>query len=127
VQDTPSGASSVISLSAIRDQWVATQRVANRLNSNLPALMDHAYVRNVDGNRVIIGVTNDIFREKLETPDKREALEKALHTVHKVPLKVHVVVASGAPESDSSIDTSDPLVSLGLELGAEVSQEGDDE
>ncbi len=127
-EDMPPGAPPVISLSAIRDQWVATQRAANRLNSNLPALMDHAHVRHVDGNRVVIGVTNDIFREKLETPDKREALEKALHTVHKVPLKVQIVVVSSVQQgSDTAMDVSDPLVSLGLELGAEVRQDGDDE
>ncbi len=121
--DMPPGAP-VVSLSVIRDQWVATQRVANRLNTNLPALMDHAQVRQVDGNRVIIGVTNDIFREKLETPDKRDALEKALQTVHKVPLKVQIVVVSGQDAASvPSMDVDDPLVSLGLELGAEVSQD----
>jgi DNA polymerase-3 subunit gamma/tau len=125
--DTPPGEPPVISLSTIRDQWLAVQRVANRLNPNLPALMDHAHVRQVDGYRVIIGVTNDIFREKLESPDKREALEKALQTVHKARLKVHIIVASGVPERDPSMDTSDPLVSLGLELGAEVIQDSDDE
>jgi DNA polymerase-3 subunit gamma/tau len=127
-EDMPPGAPPVISLSVLRDQWVATQRAANRLNSNLPALMDHAHVRHVDGNRVIIGVTNDIFREKLEMPDKREALERALQTVHKIPLKVQIVVASGGqPARDAAMDASDPLVSLGLELGAEVRQDGDDD
>jgi DNA polymerase-3 subunit gamma/tau len=122
------GSPPLISLSVIRGKWIDVQRVANRLNSNLPALMDHAHVRQVDGNRVVIGVTNDIFREKLETPDKREALEKALHTVHKVALKVQVVVVSSVQqESESVVDVSDPLVSLGLELGAEVRQDGDDE
>ena len=125
----PPGAPPVISLSVIRDQWVATQRVANRLNSNLPALMDHAHARHIDGNRITIGVTNDIFREKLEAPDKREALEKALQAIHKVPLKVQIVVVSGMPEAsgDVAMDTSDPLVSLGLELGAEVRQDSNDE
>jgi len=125
VEDLPPGAPPVVSLSVVREQWVATQRVANRLNINLPALMDHAHVRQVDGNRVIIGVTNDIFREKLEASDKREALEKALQAVHKVPLKVQIVVASGQQDSGTakSSDVNDPLVSLGLELGAEVSQD----
>jgi hypothetical protein len=61
-------------------------------------------------------------------PDKREALEKALQTVHKIPLKVQIVVASGGqPARDAAMDASDPLVSLGLELGAEVRQDGDDD
>jgi DNA polymerase-3 subunit gamma/tau len=123
-EDMPPGSPPVISLAVVREQWVATQRVANRLNSNLPALMDHAHVRQVDGNRVIIGVTNDIFREKLETLDKREALEKALQSVHKVSLKVQIVVASGQDSvGGTDADSSDPLISLGLELGADVRQD----
>jgi DNA polymerase-3 subunit gamma/tau len=123
-EDMPPGTPPVISLAVVREQWVATQRVANRLNSNLPALMDHAHVRQVDGNRVMIGVTNDIFREKLETPDKRDALEKALQSVHKIPLKVQIVVVSGQDSpSATAADISDPLISLGLELGADVRQD----
>jgi hypothetical protein len=128
VEATLPGAPPVVSASVIREQWLKTQQVARRLNSNLPALMDYAQARHVDGNRVIIAVTNDIFREKLETPDKREALEKALHNVHKVALKVQIVLVDSLeqPQEDAAMDLNDPLVSLGLELGAEIHSQDDE-
>jgi hypothetical protein len=128
VEATPPGAPPVILASVIREHWLKTQQVARRLNSNLPALMDYAQARHVDGNRVVIAVTNDIFREKLETPDKREALEKALRDVHKIALKVQVVLVDSLeqPQEDSAMDLNDPLVSLGLELGAEIHSQDDE-
>ncbi len=129
IEATAPGAPPVVSVSLIREQWLATQKVARRLNSNLPALMEFAQARQVDGNRVIIGVTNDIFREKLEAPDKRDALEKALQQVHKVSLKIQVMLVDNIQQSveADSMDMSDPLVSLGLELGAEIRPPDDQE
>lgn len=103
--------------STIRQQWLEVQRVAKQYNSFVPALMEHAQVQGVEGNVLVLGVPNDVFREKLNATDKREALEKALYTVYHVPLRVQIVLA----EATRQIETDDPVIAKARELGGEVS------
>lgn len=129
VEPTPPGAPPVVPLMTVREGWVQVQKAALRYNRSVPALMDHCQVRQVDGNRVIVGVTSDVFREKLDVPDKRRALEQALNDVFRVPLRVTVTLMSGdlqlsaaaddAPESDGpSVD--DPFLTTAKEFGAKL-------
>jgi len=129
VEPTPPGAPPVVPLMTVRDNWLAVQKAALRFNKAVPALMEYCHVRAIDGNRVIIGVTSDVFREKLEAPDKRGALERALAEVFKVPLRVQVMLASddlqtddgaGAAAGDAEVDLDDPLFSTARELGAKI-------
>ena len=80
--------------------------------------MDHAHAQSVEGNVLVLGVPNAVFRDKLSATDKREALEKALYTVLNVPLSVQVVLAD-VEAGKSAIDTDDPVIARGLELGGE--------
>lgn len=115
--DTPP----VVPISAVRQRWMDVQRSARQFDKFVPALMDHAQVENVTGNVLVVSVPNEMFREKLTAADKREALEKALYTVHEVPLFVKVVLAkqTGAKD-DSEIDPDDPVIARGLQLGGEA-------
>ena len=111
-------APAAVAPSAVRQRWLEVQRAAKQYNSFVPALMEHAQVVNVEGNVLILGVPNQVFREKLHAVDKREALEKALYVVLEVPLRVQVVLAEG--DDQSQIDTDDPVIAKGLELGGEA-------
>ena len=111
-------APAVIPPSAVRQKWLEVQRTAKQYNSVLPALMEHAQVQWAEGNVVVVGVPNDVFREKLTATDKREALEKALFAVHQVPLRVQIVLADAAGQP---VDTDDPVIARARELGGEVS------
>jgi hypothetical protein len=82
--------------------------------------MDHAQAQTVEGNVLVLGVPNEVFRDKLMATDKREALEKALYTILKVPLSVRVVLAE-TNAGKMAVDTDDPVIARGLELGGEVS------
>ncbi len=112
------GAPPVIAPGAVAQRWVEVQRAARQFDKLLPPLMEHAQVRGVNGNVLMLGVPNDMFREKLSATEKREALEKALYTVLQIPLRVQVVLADAQAKL---IDTDDPLIAKGLELGGEVS------
>lgn len=108
---------------SVAQQWIEVQRAARQFDKFVPALMEHAQVRGVSGNVLVLSVPNDMFREKLNAADKREALEKALYTVFQVPLRVQVVLAD---PSTGQIDTDDPVIAKGLELGGEVSPYNDE-
>lgn len=126
------GSSPVIQVSTLRQRWDDVRRACKSLNRALPALLEYAQVHKVDGNLVIITVQNDIFRQKLEAEDKRVALERALQQVYGIPLAVRIISGAGnelskeAPTS-LTIDVDDPVVSLGLELGAEAVPYKDDD
>lgn len=118
--DANPNAPAAIAPSVVRQNWAEVQRVVKQYNSFVPALMAHAQVQNVEGNVLIVGVPNDVFREKLSATDKREALEKALFSVLQVPLRVQVALTD-APAAQGQIDTDDPLIAKAKELGGEVS------
>ena len=130
IEATPPGAPPVVPLSTVREGWVNVQKAALRYNRSVPALMDHCHVRQIDGNRVVVGVNSDVFREKLDAPDKRKALEQALNDVFKVPLRVTVMLMSGdtppsgehdaPPAEDHSVNLDDPFFSAAKEFGAKI-------
>lgn len=129
VEPTPPGAPPVVPLTTVRDNWQTVQKVAYRLNRSVPALMEHCHVRAVDGNRVVIGVTSDVFREKLDVPDKRATLEKALAEVFRVPLRVQVLLVSAEAQPENAPDAAaepeninldDPFLSEAKGLGAKI-------
>lgn len=111
-------APAAVAPSTVRQKWAEIQRVVKQYNTLVPGLLDHAQVQNVEGNVLLLGVTNDVFRQKLSATDKREALEKALFSVLQIPLRVQVALAeTPAPQ----IDTDDPLIAKAKKLGGEVS------
>jgi DNA polymerase-3 subunit gamma/tau len=111
-------APAAIAPSTVRQKWPEIQRVVKQYNTLVPGLLDHAQVQNVEGNVLLLGVTNDVFRQKLSATDKREALEKALFSVLQVPLRVQVALAETPA---AQIDTDDPLIAKAKKLGGEVS------
>jgi DNA polymerase-3 subunit gamma/tau len=122
----PPGAPPAIGIITVREQWEPLKKAAYSHNRNLPALLDHAQLREVDGNTLVLAVQNNIFKEKLEAEDRRRALIKTLRQVFDIPLQVRIEV-SGTPDSQSSMDTqnriaSDELVAYGVQhLGGEIS------
>ncbi len=119
------GAPPVIPLNTIKERWVDVQRAAKTYSPLLPALLDHAAVRAVEGNLVTLSVTQAIFRDKLMAGDNLKTLERAFAAVHRMALKVQVVLGEGGETSASARARieDDPLLSLGLELGAQIEEE----
>ena len=107
-----------IAPSKVQARWEEAQQAARQQDKYLAPLMDHAQVQNVEGNVVIIGVSNEVFLEKLN--DKREGLEQVLSTVHQMALRVQIVLVDPG-DSGAQINRDDPVIAKGLELGGEVS------
>ncbi|HEX9869954.1 MAG TPA: DNA polymerase III subunit gamma/tau [Candidatus Tectomicrobia bacterium] len=131
VEPTPEGAPPLIEVSLLRERWLDVKKAVARLNRNLPALLDHADISKVDGNRLIIGVPNPFFLEKLAAPDRLEQIERAIYEVHQAQLRVQIVLVEGHSESavggPSQVDLDeDDLLRFGIEeLGGEIGPDED--
>ncbi len=110
----------------MREKWLELQRTARHFHHAVPALLDHATVREVSGNMLVLTVNNPFFKEKLDADDRRQALLKALRQVFDVPLKFRVEIVS-PDDAPTSVDTremiaNDELVAFGIhQLGGEIS------
>ncbi len=129
----PSSSSSRVHLSDVLAAWDEITAQALQHNRTLPALLEHAHPRDVRDDTLILGVRVDIFRQKLEAPKTRQALQATLEDVLgvRMDVKVHVVeeTESAQPTAHNDALAQDDLLAYVVhELGAElVALENDDE
>ncbi len=114
------------SVSKIHQGWMEILTQAHRYNRSVPPLLEHAHVRRIEGNRLVLGVQTEFFRQMIADPKRSRVIEQAIHDLHQVKLRieVHVVEGVSAP-SESAPDAAkptadDPLVAAGRELGGVV-------
>ncbi|NWG17110.1 MAG: DNA polymerase III subunit gamma/tau [Chloroflexi bacterium] len=124
VEATPPGAPPVVELAAIRELWGKSMHILGQRSSNAPEVMRYFRALRVDGNVIYLGTDTELYYEKLQYPEKVQLLEQVFSHVHKKPLRVKIVLVNsgeipGKTPLDS-VDMSDPLASLGAELGAEI-------
>ena len=129
-EPTQPGEKPVIPVTEVRSNWLNIKKRAYQYNPNIPALMDHAHVRSVDGNRLVLGVTAGIFREKLSSTERIRIMEQAVFDVLETKLLIQVIqFDNDAPDADDNqLDDDildDPLVETGLELGGQVKMDDD--
>ncbi|GAB4575361.1 MAG: hypothetical protein Kow0077_26480 [Anaerolineae bacterium] len=123
----PPGSAPVVGVLTAREKWDEVKRVAYRINKNVPAMLDHFTIRSVEGNTLVLAVRNPIFKEKLDSEDRRKPLLRALRHVFGQPMLFRVEVQT-EHEAQSSLNTrermsSDDLVAFGVsELGGEISE-----
>lgn len=133
VEPTAPGAPPLIAMNVLRDSWDRILKALFRYSSNGPALMQHFRVIRVDGNQVFLGTTTELYFQKLQFPEKIRAIERALHDVHQVQLRVKIVLIGKddliddrhTPSPDADLDMTDPLILTGLELGGEIRYDDD--
>jgi hypothetical protein len=115
----------VIQLGTVKEQWSQVQHIAKAHHPSLPALLEHAHIRDLQGDKLILGVRNDNFKNIIEQPDKLAALEAAFYEVLQVPLKIKIVVVGERGDQDPAVDdllAQDDVLAYGVnELGGEIS------
>ena len=119
------GEAPVYSVAKIHEGWMEILTQVHRYSRNLPALLEHAHVRLIDGNRLILGVPSEIFRQKISEPKRARVIEQAISDLHEVKLRVEVRVVDSVlvpreaahPEAG---EAGDPLIEAGKELGGVV-------
>ncbi len=113
----------------INEKWERVLSAMYRLNKTSPDVMRYFRVLRVEGNVVYLCTDNGVYFDRIHPyPQKRKVIEQALADVFRMPLSVQVVLVS-SPEmkaaeaglaTEASVDSSDALLSTGLELGAEI-------
>ena len=75
----------------------------------------------IEGNRLILGVTSEIFQGMIADPKRARVIEQAINDMHKVKLRIDVRVVDSilAPIDDAPVETAvdDPLVAAGQGAG----------
>ncbi len=108
----------------IRQGWMQILKQAHRYDRNLPPLLEHAQVRLIEGNRLILGVQSEFFQQKIAAPERAQVIEKAIDDLHQVKLRIEVRVVAGNPAAEESAaehpKDEDPLIAAGKELGGIV-------
>ncbi len=124
-QASPPGEPPIYPVAKIHQGWMDILKQVHRYHRNMPSLLEHAHVRAIAGNRLILGVQNDIFQQKISDAKRAGILEQAIQDLHGVKLivEVRVVDSVAAPEDSAASDSQafeDPLVAAGRELGGVV-------
>ncbi len=117
----------VYSAAKIQARWSELLSQVYRYNKNLPALLEHAHARLIEGNRLILGVTTEFFRDKITSADRAKFIEQAIFDLHEVKLRIEVRVVDSviAPEETSKsaeAAVEDPLIAAGKALGGVVDE-----
>ncbi len=121
------GEPAAYSAAKIAQNWMQVLTQVHRYNRNLPALLEHAHVRLIEGNRLVLGVPTEFFRQKITAADRAKFVEQAIYDLHQVKLRidVRVVDAAVAPEAAAESEQpapDDPLIAAGKELGGVVDE-----
>ena len=121
-QGSAPGEKAAIAAEPIRRGWLEILKRVHQYNRNLPALLDHAQVLAVEGNRLILGVENPFFRKKLAEGDRSAIVERAIFDLHSVKLRLEVQVVngrSGAQGAGAAREShaDDPLIAAARALG----------
>lgn len=122
------GKTPVYSVGKIHQGWGEILKQVGRYNRGIPPLLEHAHVRVIEGNRLILGVPNEFFQQKITDPQRAKCIEQAIYDLHKVKLRVEAQVASrvAAPEDvtlDENGEEEDLLLARGKELGGVIDGE----
>ncbi len=115
------------SAAKIAQNWMQILTQVHRYNRNLPALLEHAHVRLIEGNRLVLGVTTEFFREKITSADRAKFIEQAIYDLHEVKLRIDVrvvdsVIAPAEAAQTEAASVDDPLIAAGKELGGVVDE-----
>lgn len=121
------GETPVYSVEKIHQGWMEILTQVHRYNRNIPALLEHAHVRLIDGNRLILGVQSELFKQKITDPDRARVVEQAIYDLHEVKLRVEVRVVDSVVAPDAAIGRAapavdDPLIAAGKLLGGVVDE-----
>ena len=118
------GEAPVFPVAKIQAGWIEILTQVHRYNRSIPPLLEHANVRLIEGNRLILGVQTEFFQQKIADPVRSKVIEQAIFDLHEVKLRLEVRVVDGVSEADKSAASppDDPLIAAGKELGGIVDE-----
>jgi DNA polymerase III subunit gamma/tau len=134
VPETPAGSPPIIAPETIKQQWGQMLKALYRRNKAAPDVIKAYRVHHVDGNLVYLCTDDDFLFDRLyNEAEKLAIIERGLHDVHKLPLRVQVMKVEDINQFSSTGDVDldeieDPLLRYGVEeLGGQIKPEDDEE
>jgi len=119
----PAETGSGLTVGQVRAEWNRILKAAKARHTALPALLQHATPREIKGSRLILGVENSIFKQKIEADDKRAALQQVLEEVLHTSLQISVVVADSQQHTVEDVLAQDDVLAFGVqELDGEITE-----
>ena len=123
------GETPALAVDAIRQGWLQILRRVHQYNPNLPALLEHAQVLSINGNRLVLGAETAFFQQKLAEESRARVVEQAIFDLHGVKLRLEARVVDAADGNDNGADSSPaqehPLVALAKSLGGALDETAD--
>ncbi len=121
------GEAPVYPVAKIQAGWIEILTQVHRYNRNIPPLLEHAHVRLIEGNRLILGVLTELFQQKIADPKRSKVIEQAIFDLHEVKLRLEVrvvdgVMAAAETEKAETPTPDDPLIAAGKALGGIVDE-----
>ena len=118
------GEAPIYPVAKIHEGWIEILTQVHRYNRSIPPLLEHARVRLVEGNRLILGVQTEFFQQKIAEPARSRVIEQAIFDLHDVKLRLDVrVMDAGADAVKEEADApADPLIAAGKALGGVVDE-----
>lgn len=121
------GEAPVFPVAKIQEGWIEILTQVHRYNRSIPPLLEHAHVRLIEGNRLILGVQTELFQQKIADPKRSKVIEQAIFDLHEVKLRLEVRVVDGvlAPAETGDAESprpDDPLIAAGKALGGVVDE-----
>lgn len=125
VEGSGPGEPPAYSVGKVQNGWMEILTQVHRYNRNIPPLLEHAHVRAIEGNRLILGVQEEFFQKKIAAPERAKIIEQAIFDLHEVKLRLDVRVVEGVapppePTVQSGAEPEDPLIAAGKALGGVV-------
>ncbi len=127
-ETTAPGEAPIYSVGKIHQGWMRILTRINQYNRNIPPLLEHAHVRTIEGNRLILGVPTEFFQQKIADPQRARYIEQAIYDLHRVKLRIEVQVVDDVAVPNAALDENgdedDPLLAKGKELGGVIDEQG---
>jgi DNA polymerase-3 subunit gamma/tau len=122
--DEEDGVVSLVSLSQFLSGWESLKKTAYQINRRLPALLDWCQPYRVSGNTLVFGLTNPVFKPKLEKQITQDDLQRAVDHIYGSGLNIRFEVIDENTSQDQElaerISGDDFLARAVNELGAEI-------
>lgn len=123
-EEVPAEEAGAISLSEFISRWGVLKKTAYQINKRLPALLDWCEPYRVSGNVLVFGLTNPIFKPKLEKPQMIEELKRAVDHIYGTGFNIRFELVDEQSSRDKEmadrISQDDFLARAANELGAEI-------
>jgi DNA polymerase III subunit gamma/tau len=122
VTGSESGEERTVTLSQITAAWANIQRRAKEQDQAIGATLVYATPKTLEKGVLTLGVTQKMFKDKLEDEKRRAALSQIINDILGVKLLIRVIIGTNDSASSAVNDTiaNDPLAGELLKSGGKI-------